>query len=270
MAGSQTIEDQKYPGKAGISWPIQERTSDPIAKFFEPGSKLTWHWNWSKHWKGPLVPETSPDLEIDVEFLSMVWSPDLVNDGNSLQPGWKFLLGFNEPDHYDPAVARKISPRDALPAWIEMSKWITEPDQKLVSPAVAGSVDWLKEFFSLIPPLTKPSYLAVHVYTTTFDSFVKTIENYWNTFQLPIIVTEFAMQSFDPNVPGPQSQQQVHDFMGQTTKWLDETPYIFKYSWFLACRDSFHLHGVHEYNRLMDSNAELTPLGRQYVNGGHD
>ncbi|WWC85958.1 uncharacterized protein L201_000828 [Kwoniella dendrophila CBS 6074] len=269
MMSDRCNGDQDFPGKAGISWPAQEKTSNPVAKFFELGSKLTWHWNWNKHWKGPVLPETSPDLVINAEFLPMVWSPELVNDGNFLQPGWELLMGFNEPDHVDPAVARKTSPKDAVPSWVDMSKWITRPDQKLVSPAVAGSVEWLKEFFSLIPQEAKPSYLAVHVYTTTFESFVNIIENYWNVFGLPIILTEFAMQSFDPNVPGPQNQQQVHDFMGQTTKWLDETSYIYKYSWFGACRNSYHLHGVHEYNRLMDENGNITALGHQYISGGH-
>lgn len=40
------------------------------------------------------------------------------------------------------------------------------------------------------------------------------------------VVQELIGQSFDPNVPPPSSMQQVHDFMGQTTKWLDETEYI--------------------------------------------
>ncbi|WVF66165.1 hypothetical protein IAT40_000905 [Kwoniella sp. CBS 6097] len=268
---AQTIlHSANMKGKAGISWPTQERTSDPVAKFFQTDSKLTWHWNWNKHWKGPILPETSEDLEINAEFLPMIWSPALLTDGFRLQDGWKLLLGFNEPDHANEAVAAKISPRDALTAWIGLAKLRSEPDQKLVSPAVAGNKDWLKEFLAIVPPETMPEFLAVHVYTTTFDSFKSTIEDYWETFKLPIIVTEFAMQSFDPNVPGPKDQQQVHDFMGQTTKWLDETPCIHKYSWFGAVRDSYNLHGVHEFNRLMDSEGNITPLGYQYIAGGHD
>ncbi|WRT63709.1 uncharacterized protein IL334_000632 [Kwoniella shivajii] len=263
-------EYSQNPGKAGISWPTQEKTSDPVAKFFQPSSKLTWHWNWSKHWTSPIVPETSNDLQINAEFLPMVWSPDLINDGYRLQPGWKLLMGFNEPDHQDENVGSNRSPQQAVQAWIQMSRWRTEPDQKLVSPGVAGNVNWLKEFFSLIPPETKPSYINVHVYTTTFESFVSIIDSYWKEFGLPIIVTEFAMHSFETGVLGPQNQQQVHDFMGQTTKWLDETPYIHKYSWFGSCRDSYHLHGVNELNRLMDSKGDITPLGWQYINGGHD
>jgi hypothetical protein len=53
---------------------------------------------------------------------------------------------------------------------------------------------------------------------------------YRRTFGLPVIVTEFCMtvgstrstsgaadqQSFDPGVPAPKDQQQVHDFMGMS------------------------------------------------------
>jgi len=39
----------------------------------------------------------------------------------------------------------------------------------------------------------RPDYIAVHVYSTTFEAFKAKIEEYWNTFHLPIWVTEFAM-----------------------------------------------------------------------------
>lgn len=109
---------------------------------------------------------------------------------------------------------------------------------KLASPAISHDMAWLsvrermtssadrQKWFSLIPPETRPDYLAIHVYTTTFDSFRQKVEEYYRLFGLPIIVTEFAMTSFDPNVPPPQTMQQVHDFMGQTTAWLDATPWI--------------------------------------------
>ncbi|KAK4686865.1 hypothetical protein P7C73_g3252, partial [Tremellales sp. Uapishka_1] len=153
--------------------------------------------------------------------------------------------------------------------WTELARLRTFPDQKLISPAIASDFDWLREFFNLLPSEARPDYLNVHVYTTTFDSFRSTVERYWHEFGLPLVVSEFAMQSFDPNVIPPQTQQQVHDFMGQVTKWLDETEYVFKYSWFGAVIDPANLHGVHLHNRLMDEQGEITPLGRQYICGGH-
>lgn len=79
--------------------------------------------------------------------------------------------------------------------WIQLAQLRTDPDnQHLVSPAVASNVEWLKEFLSLIPEDTYPAYLAVHLYTTTFDDFVGKMEMYHNEFGLPIILTEFCMQ----------------------------------------------------------------------------
>ncbi|KGB77290.1 hypothetical protein I307_00182 [Cryptococcus deuterogattii 99/473] len=265
-------DDRQIPrGKAGISWPAQELTSDPIAKFFQYPSKLSWHWNWTKHWKGPLVPATPDDLDIDAEFVPMIWSPKSLDDGCNLQEGWDLLLGFNEPDLDNEAVASHRSPQEAADGWFGLAQLRTDPDkQHLVSPAVASNVEWLKEFLSLIPEDIYPTYLAVHLYTTTFDDFVRKVEMYRNEFGLPIILTEFCMQSWDEDVPGPQDQQQVHDYMGQTTKWLDETDYVIKYCWFGAVRDTANLHGVHRFNRLMDENGEITPLGFQYMYGGHE
>ncbi|CAD6588949.1 MAG: hypothetical protein TREMPRED_005206 [Tremellales sp. Tagirdzhanova-0007] len=200
-------------GKAGISWPCQELTSDPLLKFFQPGStslleqKLCWHYNWNKNWDA-LLPKTTPDLHIDVEFVPMIFAPEYLEDQYDLQSGASCLLGYNEPDHHDPQVAVQTSVATAAAGWVELSKLRSTRGVKLVSPAVSFDIDWLK--------------------------------------------------SFDPDVPPPQSQQQVHNFMGQATKWLDETDYIIKYAWFGAVRDPENLHGVHPFNRLMDEQGEIT------------
>lgn len=38
-----------------------------------------------------------------------------------------------------------------------------------------------------------PDYLAIHVYTTTFDSFKDRVTRYHEAFKLPVLLTEFAM-----------------------------------------------------------------------------
>jgi hypothetical protein len=95
-------------------------------------------------------------------------------------------------DHADPNVAVRTSPAEAAAAWVEVAKLRTE-GRKLVSPAIATDMVWLKEWFSMLPPEARPDYLSVHVYTTTFDSFRAKVTEYYQTFGLPIIVTEFAM-----------------------------------------------------------------------------
>jgi len=84
----------------------------------------------------------------------------------------------------------------------------TSPEIKLVSPAVSHDLNWLKvstvnlgrcqrltmqRFMDLLPTSARPDYIAVHVYSTTFEAFRARVEEFWNTFHLPIWVTEFAM-----------------------------------------------------------------------------
>ncbi|KAL7418840.1 hypothetical protein Q5752_006524 [Cryptotrichosporon argae] len=265
---STSSSPRQRTGKAGISWPVQEHTSDPVAKFFKHESRLSWHYNWNKDWAAPVVRRTSPGLVIDADFVPMIFSIAHLDNGIALRPDHKLILGFNEPDHRDPAVATYLTPQEAAKAWERVAK-LRSPGVQLVSPAIAGDVEWLKQWFALIPADTRPDILAVHVYTTTFDDFRRRVEAYRKVFGLPIMVTEFAMQSFDPHVPPPRCMQQVHDFMGQTTQWLDATPWIVKYAWFGAVIRQSNLHGVHPFNRLMDETGEITPLGQQYIAGGH-
>lgn len=83
---------------------------------------------------------------------------------------------------------------DGYPSWMELCRLRTNTHLKLASPAVAFDLQWPRDFFALIPRETWPDYLAIHVYTTTFDSFKALVERYRSEFGLPIIITEFAMQ----------------------------------------------------------------------------
>ncbi|GFZ52436.1 hypothetical protein JCM24511_10209 [Saitozyma sp. JCM 24511] len=140
------------------------------------GKTLTWHYNWNKNWD-KILRQTSPGLRIDAEFVPMM-----------------------------SAVALRTS------RWVELAKLRTSPDQMLVTPAVASDLDWMKNFLCLLPNQVKPDYLAVHVYSTTFESFRNQVEAYHRTFGLPIMLTEFAMH--------------VCEFMGQTTSWMDKTDFV--------------------------------------------
>lgn len=93
--------------------------------------------------------------------------------------------------------------------WAALAKLRDSANKKLVSPAIAHDKAWLRvrlshlpqsdeptvqRFLALTSPDCKPDYLAVHVYTTTFEAFRSAVEGYWEEFRLPIVVSEFAMQ----------------------------------------------------------------------------
>lgn len=102
---------------------------------------------------------------------------------------------------------------------MEIARLRDRDGTKLVSPAVAHDKQWMKvsarapphrndadqqRFLSLLPDDAKPDYLAIHIYTTTFESFKEKVESYWQTFSVPIWVTEFAMTvSQIPDRPDP-------------------------------------------------------------------
>jgi hypothetical protein len=52
----------------------------------------------------------------------------------------------------------------------------------------------VQDFLSRLEPDEMPDILAIHIYTTTFDSFRASVEEYYSMFRLPIMITEFAMQ----------------------------------------------------------------------------
>ena len=52
----------------------------------------------------------------------------------------------------------------------------------------------VQDFFSRLEPDEMPDVLAIHIYTTTFDSFRASVEEYYSMFRLPIMITEFAVQ----------------------------------------------------------------------------
>lgn len=56
---------------------------------------------------------------------------------------------------------------------------------------------------------------------------------------------------------------------GATTKWLDNQPWVERYSWFGAGQGA-DMGGVNGYNRLQKEDGSLTALGWQYVFKRHD
>jgi hypothetical protein len=58
---------------------------------------------------------------------------------------------------------------------------------------------------------------------------------FYDTFQKPIWVTEWACQNYNS---GPQcSAEDIASFLEQTQGWMDETGWVERYAWFGAMED---------------------------------
>jgi hypothetical protein len=180
----------------------------------------------------------------------MVWGVDMLNSFG-LENGFSLVLGFNEPDNANTAVAAVVDPVVAAEKWREMVQRTRaiNPNAQFASPAMAANRNWLVQFFAAICPNglagceVAPNYVAVHAYHIQAADFIQDVQAYWDAFRLPLIVSEFActvsleqqnnenptnnriltLQTFGGPAP---TQQQVYDFMGATTQWLDAQPFV--------------------------------------------
>jgi hypothetical protein len=104
-------------------------------------------------------------------------------------------------------------------------------------------------------------YVAVHWYDVTFEAFQTYLELWHNTFNLPIMVTEFADQNF--NGGAQATSDEVWAFWSQAIKYMEAQPWIISYFGFGVMHD---MQGVNTLNQLMGSNNYPNALGENYIN----
>lgn len=215
--------------------------------------KISWYYTW-----GPYRANSH------VEFIPMLWGAGQANDFlgqvNNFG-GSTAILGFNEPDNggqsnLDPATAAHLFQQYLQPLGNRF---------RLGAPAVTSAPSgkpWLKSFLSACGGC-KIDFIPIHWYGSNANEFQNYVADIHNSFGKNIWVTEWACVDYGG---GPCGQQNVYDFMGQTTLWLDQQPWVERFSWF-GCRVS----GIPDTDALLnpDGNSR-TGLGNQYIiTGGH-
>ena len=219
----------------------------------------------------------------------MLWGPQQESDFNSSiqatidSHNVQAILSTNEPNEQDQS---NLSPEDAANMW----KHYLEPlrsskNVRLGSPAPSSNPNglmWMQDFFNACNGGCSVDFIALResipsvslrkststnanlpdYYDVNATDFQRYVQQYHDTFNKPIWVTEWACQNFNG---GPQcSYQEIQDFMNQTQTFMDATDYVERYAWFGAFKD---LQGVNEDDALMDTQGRITALGEQYVGG---
>ncbi len=203
-----------------------------------------WFYNWG--------PQTK--LTLSIPFVPMIWSLKTL-DANIRD---EYVLGFNEPDHKDQA---NIPVKDALARWPA----IKSKGRQIGSPAMAGNPvtgDWLPAFMR---NKHQADFICVHWYKgADARKFISDMEQVHQKYNKPIWVTEFAPQTDDETrqSPGKFTQKEVEQFIRETTRWMESTPYIHRYAWHHPRA------GVTGTSSLFDQSGALTPTGRAYAEAG--
>lgn len=239
------------PGKVGLAWPNGNSPQGFVTK------EVSWIYSWSPH--APSGLGSFPGLC----FIPMLWGPDQEGDFNNLAKknancGW--VASFNEPNqagqsNLDPYYAAEVHKRVIQP--------LADQGMKVLAPATSSDprgLTWMKTFMQACTGC-KFDAMGIHYYDVTFDGFKNYLELWHNTFNLPLMVTEFACQNFNG---GPQSNQdQVWAFWSQSIKYMEAQDWIMSYYGFGAMRE---MQGVNPDNQLMKQDGTPTSLGYTYIN----
>ncbi|KAI0356575.1 glycoside hydrolase [Trametes cingulata] len=239
--------------KAGLAWP--NSYYDDINQYLTTG-KVQWYYTWS--------PES---IRTDIEFAPMLWGPGQTSDWDNninrtiKQQHVTHVLGFNEPEI---AGQSNISPTDAAALWKAHIEPLKAQGIRLGSPALSGAPQgkqWLTDWYNACGGGCTVDFMPLHWYDIDSTAFMQYLEDYHDTFQKPVWVTEWACQNFN-DADEQCSLQDIVDLMNATQSFMDNTPWVERYAWFGAMRD---LQGVNQENALMSAQGRITPLGQQYT-----
>ncbi|KDN47835.1 hypothetical protein RSAG8_03255, partial [Rhizoctonia solani AG-8 WAC10335] len=120
---------------------------------------------------------------------------------------------------------------------------------------------WMQDFFALCAGSCTVDFLALHWYGNVAEEFIAYLEDFHNTFQRPIWVTEYSCQNF---VNGAQcTYEEIVQFLNITQTYMDQTPWVERYAWFGAMASLPN--NVNQLTALMDTSGTINDLGRQYI-----
>ncbi|KAI0334701.1 glycoside hydrolase [Cubamyces sp. BRFM 1775] len=239
--------------KAGLAWP--NSNYDDISQFLGTG-KVQWYYTW-----GPEPVQT------DIEFVPMLWGASQTSDwdnniNNTVQQQHvTHVLGFNEPEI---SGQSNLTPADAATLWKAHIEPLKGLGVKLGSPALSGAPQgkqWLQDWLTECAGGCTVDFVALHWYNINSTQFVEYLEDYHDTFQRPVWVTEWACENFS-DADEQCSLQDIVNLMNVTQQFMDETSWVERYAWFGAM---VNLQGVNQENALMSAQGRINALGEQYI-----
>ncbi|KAJ7598055.1 glycosyl hydrolase catalytic core-domain-containing protein [Mycena floridula] len=204
----------------GLAWATDNNYAPIIAK----GPLITWYHHWQD---GPV--STMPS---NLEYVPMFWGSskwDLWNarkaDMNKKWP--QHLMGFNEPDI---SSQGNMDPNYAATVWMNEIQPYGWKGVKLISPAIAWDLNWLKTFMNAVASKGgNIDMVACHWYGSWNDiaGFKKFIAAVRTQTNRKIWVTELGITS-----SSNPTQAQTKEFMMEAFTWMQSTGYVDRASWF--------------------------------------
>ncbi|KAF8679582.1 Flavodoxin-like fold [Rhizoctonia solani] len=244
--GSTGLDPNK---KLLLAW-----TSGPTdLEKFAYGSRVGGVYTWS-----PYNPDTTGKLGI--RFLPMLWGTKQKSSFTEQVKSvtGEYILGFNEPNQGDQS---NMSAADGAALWKSMILPLKAKGAKLISPATTSAPSgkqWIQDMMNACgEDQCQFDFIGLHWYGTDVESFKAYVNDFWKTFNKPLIISEYACQDFSG---GPQcTKQQTETFHYTMGAWFDQHEGVAMYSPFGFMKD---MGNVNPDNQLMNQDGTPNNLGR--------
>ncbi len=220
-----------------------------------------WFYKWSNN----------GDSDLDREYTPMAWGKGAADDDNDIEiiiNKYKstHLLAFNEPDDCN-GQSGQYGNMCVVDTSLTYYKNLLKSGVRMVSPACRQDAvfDWLNEFNSkAVDENIRIDVIAVHWYDwgsnpqnspnanpqDVFNRFVNYLESVYQTYGLPIWITEF-------NANRHRNEWVHRQFLQLALPFLEETDYIERYAFFPPTT---------QVANFFDDNNNFTQIGEFYYN----
>ncbi len=210
-------------------------------------------------------------LSLSTPFVPMIWGRTYANDAALMQrlatslPGTEnTLLGFNEPDM---GGQSDMSVSEAISLWPKL----VATGRRLGAPATAYDPNapnsWLAQFMAQAKQLNyRVDFLTFHWYGTPTSAagFLQALDTLYNTYKLPIWVTEFSPADWGASTNNPTKYTRAASlsFMQAVVPEMIRRPYIERFAWMLAAPSD----PQRGFAALFEADGTTpTELGRQWA-----
>lgn len=253
-----TPEQLKLPGKKGASFSLKEGNEN-LESHLKMTKDLNPYWNYS--WNYNYVSGQPADIQFVPMTVCSFDKNDFLTKVRPLVMSGKvrMVLGYNEPDT---SSQHPMSVEEALDLWPTLES-LNIP---LGSPSAANARgEWFEQFMKGAEARGyRVDFVCIHVYISpNVDGLKKYVDDVYNKFKKPIMVTEFAARYLGAETPEDNKLDpaKVLQFMKDALDYMENDDRVIGYAWFPYSQDSPE--GCK--SALFDDNGELTELGRFYA-----
>ncbi|KAB8349403.1 hypothetical protein FH972_023430 [Carpinus fangiana] len=192
---------------------------------------LGWWYDWTPS------PDSSTTGPIPV---SMLWGSG--NNGEEdakrfgefqqLTDAPQYLLGFNEPDCTGADTSANMDVGQGIDLWNQYIAPMGDKGSLLGSPSMCLQKDesWLQDFKNA-GPSRDWDFTAIHVYKPDMDGVQQDIDHYWDTYQKPIWVTEFACVYDQDSFTACTDQGQINQWINDVVDLFENNEHVMGYAY---------------------------------------